>query len=87
MLGSFGKLNSGLLLGMKSTKSMHIFKPCLECFRLEFLFCCLRRNPLGNIDFGSSLEETLRGVLISTWGIEFRSCPLLYWGIIFYWED
>ena len=43
-------LDDGLLL-----KSMCVFKLCLECFHRGFLFCCLRRTPLGNVE--NSLES------------------------------
>ena len=43
-------LNPGLLL-----KSRCVFKLCLECFHQGFLFCYLRRTPLGNVE--SSVES------------------------------
>ena len=66
-------LNPGLQL-----KSMCVFKLCLECFHRGFLFCCLRRILLGNIE--KSVES-----VDSCLGEKFRilGCPLLYWGVEF----
>ena len=79
--GEFWEAKSRTIVGDEEYVYLQL---CLERFRWEFLFCYLRRNPLGSIGFDSLLEETLRGVLIYAWGIEFRSfsCPLLYWVII-----
>ena len=52
-------LNPGLLL-----KSMCVFKLCLECFHRGFLFYCLMRTPLGNVE---SYVESVD----SCWGFEF----------------
>ena len=43
-------LNPGLLL-----KSWCVFKLFLECFHRRFLFCYLRRTPLGNVE--NSMES------------------------------
>ena len=53
-------LNLGLLL-----KSRCVFKLYLECFHRGFLFYCLRRTPLGNIEnsvesVGSCLGERVQ---------------------------
>ena len=48
MLVSRGKLNHGLLLGMKS---MHLFKPYFTMFPLGIPTLFFRRTLFGNIDF------------------------------------
>ena len=52
-------LSPGLVL-----KSMCVFKLCLECFHWGFLFRCLRRTSLGNIEnFGDFTGEKSSGIL------------------------
>ena len=71
MMGSFGKLNLGALLRMKS---MCIFKLCLECFRWGFLlFLFEEKLCWGTLIL---LEKILWGVFTSTWGIKFRNFRL-----------
>ena len=56
-LTSIGELlNPGLVL-----KSRYVFKLCLECFHWGFLFCYLRRNPLGDI------ENSVGSMFIPAW--------------------
>ena len=61
-------LNPGLL-----SKSMRVFKFCLECFHRGFMFCCLRRIPLGNVEnsvesvdsyLGKRFQESLFSVTL-----------------------
>ena len=49
MLGSLGKLNLGLLFG--DEEYAHLQTLFLNVFAGVSCFCCLRRTPLGNINF------------------------------------